>query len=140
MHRLASSEWKTKLVLKRDYVLFLLRKSHNLIWIKYTSNTHKGQKDYWSTAIEIRKRTEKIILLLQLRKKVIQDEKIEELQRAVSQLQLAAAKREAVEQRLRNKLEEEIRSLKEQNNVSCLTFFIVKQSRIDLLYLLTNFF
>ena len=76
---------------------------------------------------------------MQLRKKVIQDEKIEELQRAVSQLQLAAAKREAVEQRLRNKLEEEIRSLKEQNNVSCLTFFIVKQSRIDLLYLLTNF-
>ena len=64
---------------------------------------------------------------MQLRKKVIQDEKIEELQRAVSQLQLAAAKREAVEQRLRNKLEEEIRSLKEQNNVSCLTFFIVKQ-------------
>ena len=59
---------------------------------------------------------------MQLRKKVIQDEKIEELQRAVSQLQLAAAKREAVEQRLRNKLEEEIRSLKEQNNVCCLTF------------------
>ena len=76
---------------------------------------------------------------MQLRKKVIQDEKIEELQRAVSQLQLAAAKREAVEQRLRNKLEEEIRSLKEQNNVSCLTSSIVKQSRIDLLYLLTNF-
>ena len=60
---------------------------------------------------------------MQLRKKVIQDEKIEELQRAVSQLQLAAAKREAVEQRLRNKLEEEIRSLKEQNNVSCLNIF-----------------
>ena len=56
--------------------------------------------------------------LFQLRKKVTQDEKIEELQRAVSQLQLAAAKREAVEQRLRNKLEEEIRNLKEQNNVS----------------------
>ena len=58
-------------------------------------------------------------LNFQLRKKVTQDEKIEELQRAVSQLQIAAAKREAVEERLRNKLEEEIRNLKEQNNVSC---------------------
>ncbi len=65
-----------------------------------------------------------LLCFAQLRKKAIQDEKIEQLQRAVSQLQLAAAKREAVEQRLRTKLEEEIRNLRERHSVRTGFFFL----------------